>query len=212
MSEAASRRIPDVTVERLPVYRRAAMDLLSAGMRAASSDLLAKRAGVSAATLRKDLSYLGSFGTRGSGYELSFLLGQVDRQLGLDRAWPIAIIGIGNLGRALASAPGFAGRGFRVAALLDVDPHVVGQFVNGIEILHLEELPRMADKSQIAIGVITTPARAAQEVAGALEAVHTMAILNFAPVVLQVGKGVAVRNVELATELQILSFHRLHRF
>src|SRR5580658_4180449 len=120
------RRTPEATVTRLPVYQRILHELVKAGTTTVSSEQLADLASVNASKVRKDLSFLGSFGTRGSGYDTEFLLGQIDRELGLGGDWPVVIVGLGNLGRALASAPGFTSRGFRVSGLFDVDPELIG--------------------------------------------------------------------------------------
>src|ERR687895_2899793 len=136
-----NRPIPEATVGRLPVYLRALLELAE-GRRGAtvSSEDLAARAGVNAAKVRKDLSYLGSYGTRGVGYDVEYLLYQITRELGLTQDWPAAIIGVGNLGRALASYRGFSERGFRIAALFDVEDSVIGSEVGGLDVKHLDEL------------------------------------------------------------------------
>ena len=134
------RRIPEATVARLPVYQRILEELLRSGTSTVSSELLAASARVNAAKVRKDLSLLGSFGTRGAGYDAAFLIEQIDRQLGLDRIWPVAIAGIGNLGRALARSRGFAARNFRIAALLDTDPAIIGERLDGVVVRHLDDL------------------------------------------------------------------------
>ena len=134
------RRIPEATVARLPVYQRILEELLRSGTTTVSSELLASAAQVNAAKVRKDLSLLGSFGTRGAGYDAAFLIEQIDRQLGLDRVWPVVIAGIGNLGRALARSQGFAARNFRVTALLDTDPTIIGERVDGVVVRHPDEL------------------------------------------------------------------------
>ena len=150
---------------RLPVYQRILGELLRSGTTTVSSELLASAARVNAAKVRKDLSLLGSFGTRGAGYDTAFLIEQIDRQLGLDRVWPVVIAGIGNLGRALARSQGFAARNFRVAALFDTDPAIIGEVVDGVLVRHPDELPTVAAEVPLAIGVITTPASVAQRVA-----------------------------------------------
>ena len=150
---------------RLPVYQRILEELLRSGTTTVSSELLASAARLNAAKVRKDLSLLGSFGTRGAGYDTAFLIEQIDRELGLDRAWPLVIAGIGNLGRALARSQGFAARNFNVTALLDTDPAIIGEQVDGVVVRHVDDLPEIAADSPLAIGVITTPASVAQRVA-----------------------------------------------
>src|SRR5271169_1097368 len=131
MVDTPPRRIPEATVARLPVYQRILLELVRGGATTVSSDRLADMARVNASKVRKDLSFLGSFGTRGSGYDAEYLLAQIDRELGLDGDWPVAIVGMGNLGRALANSPGFSSRGFRVAGLFDVEPSLVGRRIRG---------------------------------------------------------------------------------
>lgn len=194
-------------MERLCIYHRVLVELARQGTGTVSSDQLAVLAGVGAATVRKDLSFLGSFGTRGAGYEVAFLLEQVDRCLGLDREWAVVIAGLGNLGRALANSEGFTSGGFRVVSMLDVDPGVVGTQINGIAVRHLDDLPSEMERNQLSIGVVTTPSYAAQDVAERLVEVGITAILNFAPVVLQLPAPVQVRRVDLSVELQVMSFN-----
>jgi redox-sensing transcriptional repressor len=203
-----SRAIPEATVGRLPIYLRALLDLAETRPETkVSSEELARLAGVNAAKVRKDLSYLGSYGTRGVGYDIEYLLYQITRELGLTQDWPAALIGVGNLGRALASYKGFTERGFRIAALFDVDEDVVGAEVGGLIVQHLDELKEAVTDEAICIGIITTPPVAAQEVAERLVDSGVKSILNFAPAVVNVPPDVNVRKVDLSIELQILSFH-----
>jgi redox-sensing transcriptional repressor len=209
--ESPSRRIPEATVVRLPLYQRILAEMLRAGATTVSSEELAARARVNAAKVRKDFSLFGSFGTRGTGYDVAFLAAQIDRALGADREWPIAIAGIGNLGRALANSDGFSSHGFGVAALYDVDPEIVGTEVAGLVVRHLDELtadaPRADDVApRPVIGVIATPAAAAQAVADVFAAAGVAALLNFAPRVLSAPPSVLVRYVDLSVELQFVSF------
>lgn len=199
--------IPEATVARMPVYLRALINMQERGIITVSSEELAASAGVNSAKLRKDFSYLGSYGTRGVGYEVSFLVYQISRELGLTQDWAVAIIGIGNLGHALANYGGFASRGFRVAALFDADPALTGSVVAGVRVRHSDELESAIRGLGISIFVISTPAAAAQPVADRLVAAGITSILNFAPVVLNVPEGVDVRKVDLSIELQILAFH-----
>jgi redox-sensing transcriptional repressor len=210
MTERARRRIPDATVARLPVYLRSLLEIESDST-TVSSERLAELAGVNAAKVRKDLSYLGSYGTRGVGYDVEYLLFQMSRELGLTQHWPVVIVGIGNLGHALANYGGFGASGFHVVALVDADPTKVGKQVAGSEIRPLTELDEIVRANEIAIGIIATPAIAAQDVADRLVAAGITSILNFAPAVLTVPKGVSMRKVDLAVELQILSFHQQRR-
>jgi redox-sensing transcriptional repressor len=202
--------LPEATVARLPEYLRALHHLAEAGNDTISSEALAGVAGVNSAKLRKDLSHLGSYGTRGVGYDVALLIDQIEHVLGLTQRRAVALVGVGNLGHALAGYAGFASRGFRIAALFDADPGRVGEVINGLPVRHIADLPRIAAEESIAIGVIATPAVAAQEVADQLVGAGVTSILNFAPCVLSVPDGVDVRKVDLAIELQILSFHE-HR-
>ena len=201
------RSVPEATVGRLPVYLRALVDLAEAGTGTVSSDELADAAGVNSAKVRKDLSHLGSYGTRGVGYDVAYLIHQIRRELGLTQHWAIAIVGIGNLGQALANYGGFAERGFRVAALVDADQARIGERVGDLEIAHVDDLPRLVERFDIAIGVIATPAAAAQEVADRLTEAGVRSILNFAPAMITVPAGASVRKVDLAVELQILAYY-----
>ncbi|HEY8525199.1 MAG TPA: redox-sensing transcriptional repressor Rex [Acidimicrobiales bacterium] len=203
-----ARKIPEATVARLPLYLRSLLEVTDEGTPTISSERLAELSGVNAAKVRKDLSYLGSYGTRGVGYDVEYLLFQMSRELGLTHDWPVVIVGLGNLGHALANYAGFRDRGFPVAALIDTDPRVVGTEINGITVRHLDELPEVAANNPIAIGIIATPAAAAQEVANRLIDAGVTSILNFAPTVLSVPEHVSLRKVDLAVELQILSFYQ----
>lgn len=176
-----------------------------------SSEQLADSAGVNAAKVRKDLSYLGSFGTRGVGYDVKFLINQMSRALGLNRDCPVIIVGLGNLGLALSNYGGFGERGFPVAALVDADLAKIGKRIGPHTVRGLDALPGIVAEHPNVIGVITTPATAAQDVADALGAAGVRSILNFAPVVINSPAGVSVRKVDLAVELQILSFYDQHR-
>lgn len=201
------RPIPEATVARLPLYLRVLVDLVTAEEVTVSSDSLAEASGVTSAKVRKDFSYLGSYGTRGKGYDVAYLIHQVRRELGLTQPWPIAIVGIGNLGQALANFRGFGERGFRVAALVDADPAKVGERIGEVEVRPVEELARLVAEHGVSIGVVATPAATAQEAADALVAAGVRSILNFAPAVLSVPPGVTVRKVDLAIELQILAYY-----
>lgn len=192
---------------RLPVYLRTLHDLAERGLATVSSEDLAAAAGVNSAKLRKDLSHLGSYGTRGVGYEVEYLVYQISRELGLTQDWAVAIIGAGNLGRALSGYGGFASRGFRMAALLDSDPSVVGRTIGGHTVEPIDKLETVIKDRGISIVVIATPASAAQAVCDRVVAAGITSILNFAPVVLSVPDGVDVRKVDLSIELQILAFH-----
>jgi len=206
-----SRSIPEASVARLAVYLRMLGELAEQGADTVSSDELAAATGVNPAKLRKDLSYIGSYGTRGVGYEVGPLVHQLERALGLNHRQAVALVGVGNLGHALAGYGGFSGRGFPVTALFDVDPDLVGIHINGILVDHVRSIPRVCAERGITIGVIATPGPAAQGVCDLLVDAGVRCILNFAPVVLQVPGEVEVREVDLARELQILAFHVARR-
>ena len=201
--------LPEATIARLPEYLRA-LHNLDDSAETISSEGLAAAAGVNSAKLRKDLSHLGSYGTRGVGYDVALLIDQIEYILGLDQRRAVCLVGVGNLGHALAGYDGFASRGFRIVALFDADEDRIGERINGLVVRHIDELARVAEEEPLAIGVIATPAGAAQAVADELVAAGVTSILNFAPCVLSVPPGVDVRKVDLAIELQILSFHE-HR-
>ena len=204
-----NRPIPEATVARLPIYLRSLLDMAeSRGALTVSSEELAQLAGVNAAKVRQDLSYLGSYGTRGVGYDVEYLLYHITRELGLTQDCPAALVGIGNLGRALASYKVFSERGVRISALFDVAETVVGTEVAGLTVAHLDDLKQIVVDEGIVIGIISTPPMAAQEVAERFVDAGVKAILNFAPAVVNVPPDVNVRKVDLSIELQILSFYQ----
>lgn len=206
-----AKAIPEAAVARLALYLRVLSGLVDANVRTISSEELSTAAGVNSAKLRKDLSYIGSYGTRGVGYDVAVLVEEIERILGLTRKHTIAVAGIGNLGHALANYGGFPSRGFPVAALFDVDADLIGVPVGGIAVDHIDDIPAVCAERGVSIGVIATPIAAAQPVCDRLVAAGVQCILNFAPVVLQVPDDVEVRKVDLAVEMQILSFHVARR-
>ncbi len=203
----SERPVPEATVGRLPHYLRALVEMAEAGATTVSSGALAAATGVNSAKVRKDLSHLGSYGTRGVGYDVAYLIHQVRRELGLTQAWPIVIVGIGNLGQALAGYRGFLRRGFRTVALVDIDPAKIGTQIDGLTIRSIDELGDIVREHRAAIGIITTPSASAQDVADAMVRAGIRSILNFAPVMITVPAGVSVRKVDLAVELQILTYY-----
>lgn len=198
--------IPAATVARLPVYLRCLGDLPRSAA-TCSSEQLAVIAGVNSAQVRKDLSYLGSYGVRGVGYNVADLANQIKRALGLTKGYRVVLVGAGNLGSALAGYGGFEEWGFEVVGLVDVDRSKVGRQIDGIRVEAVDQLEVICSERDVSIGIIATPAAAAQDVADRLVAAGIVAILNFAPTVLHVPPGVGVRRVDLSTELQILTFH-----
>ena len=203
--------IPAATIARLPVYHRVLSTFGSQGIVTIASEELAAACGVSPAKLRKDLSHLGSFGTRGVGYNVSYLTFQIARELGVTKSRGIVIVGMGNLGRALASYRAFGARGFHIVRIFDRDHELVGNTLlcgqESFTVMPVSDLAAVVSKNDANIGVITTPAESAQEIADLMIEAGLVSILNFAPVFLKVPEEVEVRKVDLAVELQILAFH-----
>jgi redox-sensing transcriptional repressor len=204
-------RVPEATVARLATYLRVLTTLADRTVTTVSSDELATVAGVNSAKLRKDLSFLGSYGIRGVGYDVNTLTEQISRTLGLTVHRAVALIGVGNLGQALAGYEGFASRGFRIAALLDADPDRIGSTIRGLMVRDIADLDQVVAEHGITIAVLSVPASAAQDVCDRLVDEGVTSILNFAPVVLSVPAHVDLRKVDLAAELQILSFHETRK-
>jgi redox-sensing transcriptional repressor len=204
-------RVPDATVARLATYLRVLSTLAERSVATVSSEELAVAAGVNSAKLRKDLSYLGSYGIRGVGYDVGTLNEQISRTLGLTVHRNVVLVGIGNLGAALAGYAGFASRGFRIAALIDADPARIGVSIRGLLIRDMRRLEAIVAEEEITIAVLAVPAAVAQDVCDRLVGAGITSILNFAPVVLSVPEHVDLRKVDLAAELQILSFHETRK-
>lgn len=193
---------------RLPTYLRAVIELAAADEATVSSDRLAELVGVNAATVRRDLGSLEIAGTRGVGYDVKYLVFEISIELGVNQEWPVVVVGAGNLGQALANYTGLTERGFPVRCLCDVDAKKVGRVVAGVPVCHLNDLPRLVSDLGIAVGVITTPVDGAQEAADQLVVAGISSILNFTAHPIVVPDHVLVRRVDLATELQILSFYQ----
>jgi len=211
MSDTPRRKIPEAALGRLPVYLRILVDLSAEGTGQVSSEQLAELAAVNAAKVRKDLSYLGTYGTRGVGYDVQFLTYQVQRELGLNQSWPVVIVGAGNLGQALANFTGISERGFHIVGVVDKDESKIGSLVGGVRVKHADELTQIVHSKSVSIGIIATPAQQAQDAADSLVRAGVGSIMNFAPTVLSVPRGVNVRKVDLALELQILSYYEQRR-
>ncbi|WP_375497232.1 redox-sensing transcriptional repressor Rex [uncultured Jatrophihabitans sp.] len=205
------RAVPDATVARLATYLRVLTTFCDDAISTVSSEELASAAGVNSAKLRKDLSYLGSYGIRGVGYDVSTLTEQISRTLGLTVHHSVALIGVGNLGQALAGYAGFASRGFRITALLDADPRRVGTEMRGLVVRDIVDLEDVLVEYDVTIAVLAVPSGVAQSVCDRLVHAGVSSILNFAPVVLSVPPHVHLRKVDLAAELQILSFHETRK-
>jgi redox-sensing transcriptional repressor len=200
--------LPPATAARLPAYRRALMDAADMGLRTIASGGIAEAVGVHPDQVRKDLSHLATRGTRGVGYDVRALITETSAILGLDEERTVMLVGVGNLGRALAAYEGFAPQGFRLVAVLDVDPGVIGTDVAGLRVRPTSDLARIARREHVEMGVVAVPGPSAQGVVDAMVAAGLTAILNFAPVHVRAPEHVAVRRVDLSTELQMLSFHR----
>jgi len=200
------RTIPEATVARLAVYLRVLSALVDGGRSTVSSGELAAAAGVNPAGLRKDLSHLGPCGVRGVGYEVATLRDRISGVLGVERSRACVLVGIGNLGSALADYAGFGSRGFEFVGLFDAAPSRIGQRIGGLTVRPIDDMEEVVTATQASIGVITTPAEVAQSVCDRLAAAGVRSILNFAPVTLSAPEGVDVRKVDLSVELQVLAF------
>lgn len=199
--------IPTATVSRLVTYLRILSSLDEDGVTRTSSEHLAREAHVSAFQVRKDLAYFGRFGTRGAGYSVTTLRGELMRILGLTRPWNVAIVGVGRLGEALADYPNLERYDFRLRAAFDVDPAKVGRTVGDLTIRHLDELPRIAAEEEIDIGLLTVPSEAAQGAADALYAAGVHGVLNFSPTVIDAPDGMHVEPVDFLAGLKRVSFY-----
>lgn len=200
-------KIPQPTIERLSAYLQCVRGLKEDGIATASSTEIAVRTGINAAQFRKDLSYFGEFGTPGLGYDVEELEAHIARIMGLDGQRDVLLVGAGNLGAALSSYMGFTERHFRVVAVFDNDPKKVGKNCGGLPIYHTDELARVNAEIGADVGVITVPRLGAQEAVDKLVAAGVSAILNFAPIKIGVRPGIAVRNVDLASEMEVLSYY-----
>lgn len=203
----ALKQIPPAAVARLTLYLRALNSMLSENIERVSSESLAEASGVSSATLRKDLSHVGSYGTRGVGYDVQYLSRNIASALGLTHDWKVAIVGAGNLGKALARYGGFESRGFDVVAIFDADNMVVGNEVGWLRVSDVADLEPVLQRTGATMVVLALPASVAQSVCDRVIAAGVRSILSFAPVMLQVPDGVNLRKVDMATELQILAYH-----
>lgn len=200
-------KIPEMTIRRLSVYTRCLLQLEEDGVKTVSSQELAERFNLNSAQVRKDLAYFGEFGVRGIGYYVSGLKAELQRILGLDREWPVALVGFGNLGSALVHYRGFARQGFRIVVAFDDDPAKIGREVNGVPILGTRDLAREVRARGVQIGIVAVPAEAAQAVADQLVAAGIRAVLNFAPTRIRVPRDVRLKDVDLSIELETLSFY-----
>lgn len=205
---SAASRVSEATVARLPHYLQSAIDAAKAGEATISSDRLSELVGVNPATLRRDLASLDITGTRGVGYDTKYLVFEIGGALGLNQEWPVVIVGVGNLGRALGNYAGLEEQGFPVRALLDVSPDIVGTSVRGLVVEDLRDVDAVIEREGVTVAVLATPPEEAQRVTDLLVAAGITSLLNFTATAVQVDETVEVRRVDLATELQILSFYQ----
>jgi redox-sensing transcriptional repressor len=199
--------IPDVVIDRLPVYARALAALDRAGREVVSSQELGATLGVTPAQIRKDLSYFGRFGKQGRGYNVKRLLEELHQILGLDREWTMVLVGVGQLGRAILQYGGFAPQGFRILAAFDADTRVVGETIEDLPVKHVDELQPMLQRTHVDIGIVATPAASAQKVIDGLVAGGVKAILNYAPIAAQVPKGVHIKDIDPVLALQSMTYY-----
>jgi redox-sensing transcriptional repressor len=200
-------KIPEMTIRRLSVYTRCLLQLEEDGVKAVSSQELAERFNLNSAQVRKDLAYFGEFGVRGIGYYVSGLKAELQRILGLDREWPVALVGFGNLGSALFHYKGFGRQGFRIAVVIDDDPAKIGREIDAVPIVSSRDIAREIKARGIQIAIVAVPSEAAQTVTEQLVAAGIKAVLNFAPTRLRVTRDVRLKNVDLSIELETLSFY-----
>jgi redox-sensing transcriptional repressor len=199
--------VPEIVVRRLPLYARALHWLVQDNVATVSSSELGDKLGMSSAQIRKDLSYFGGFGKQGTGYDVKFLLNQLQQILGMQKEWLVALVGVGDLGHAIARYNGFGRRGFKIAALFDADPKKIGQQVGELQILSTEALPMVVRGLRIRLGIIAVPAGAAQMVVDQMGSAGIRAILSYAPINLRAPKGVRLRNIDPVVMLQSMTYH-----
>ena len=199
--------IPDVVIDRLPVYARALTALERAGREVVSSQELGSQLGVTPAQIRKDLSYFGRFGKQGRGYNVRRLLEELHQILGLDRDWTMVLVGVGQLGRAIMHDGGFTPQGFKILAAFDSDPRMVGDTIEGLIVEPVDNLPEVLKRHHVDIGIVATPATSAQQVIDMLVEAGVKAILNYAPIAAQVPKGVHIKDIDPVLALQSMTFH-----
>lgn len=199
--------IPDIVIGRLPIYLRALTRLQNDGHSITSSHELGKRLGISSAQIRKDLSHFGEFGKQGTGYNVATLSAELNRILNVDREWQVALVGAGDLGRALARYGGFVHRGFRITHLFDSDPEKVGQEISGLTIQHADKLVSVIKQEGVKVAMIATPADHAQEAADRLVEAGVKSILNYAPIVISVPEDVRVQYIDPVIHLQRMAYY-----
>lgn len=202
-----AKEIPDIVVSRLPIYLRALSFLAEEGKEITSSQELGEKLGISSAQIRKDLSHFGEFGKQGTGYEIKYLEEQLRRILKIDEEWPVALVGAGDLGHALAHYNGFRGKGFRIAAVFDNNPVKIGKKMGNFVILDIESMPTVVEDQGIKIGIIAVPASEAQKVADLMVKAGIKAILNYAPITLRLPPEVRVQYIDPVVHLQRMTYY-----
>lgn len=200
-------KIPDIIIGRLPIYLRALQRLSDRGIQTTSSQELGEIVGISAAQIRKDISQFGEFGKQGTGYSIPFLIERLRGILRVDRVWDVVIVGMGDMGHALARYNGFTDRGFRVKMVFDNDPAKIGQKVSEFEIFDISSMAERIKQNKIKIAMLTVPAKVAQEIADQLVKAGVKSILNYAPISLTVPSGVKVQYIDPATHLQRMTYY-----
>jgi redox-sensing transcriptional repressor len=199
--------IPEVVVQRLPHYLRALRVLRDEGTEVVSSQELGQALGVTPAQIRKDLSYFGRFGKQGRGYNVQHLLQDLTKILGLERSWPVILVGVGRLGRAIVTYPGFTPEGFHIQAAFDTDPAIIGKRVATVEVRPLEEMPDYVLQEEIEIAIVAVPGDYAPKVINELVGAGVRAILNYAPITPRVPAGVRIQTIDPVQALQTMTFH-----
>ena len=199
--------IPEVVIDRLPIYVRALTVLERQGRDVVNSQELGGKLGVTPAQIRKDLSYFGRFGKQGRGYNVKRLLEELHQILGITREWSMVLVGVGQLGRAILGYGGFAPQGFRIVGAFDVDPAAVGERVNGLEIKSIDVLPEEMRQLNAQLGIVAVPAASAQQVIDMLVASGVKAILNYAPIAAHVPPGVRIKDIDPVLALQSMTFY-----
>ena len=203
----ASNEAPDIVVGRLPIYLRALTFMGEEGREITSSQELSEKLGISSAQIRKDLSHFGEFGKQGTGYEISYLRDQLRRILHVDHTWPVALVGYGDLGHALANYAGFAAKGFEMVAVFDDAPSKIGQQVAGKEVMSVTDLPKMVREIGIKVAIVAVPSAEAQQVADVVVESGIKAILNYAPINISVPANVRVQYIDPAAHLQHMTYY-----
>ena len=199
--------VPDIVIGRLPIYLRALNMMSEAGQEYTSSQELGQKLGIGSAQIRKDLSHFGEFGKQGTGYEINYLRDQIAKILNVDRDWPVALVGFGDLGQAIAHYGGFAAKGFHIQAIFDNDPAKIGREVNGKVVYDVSEMTKVIQEQKIKIAIIAVPASVAQQVADKLVEAGVRAILNYAPITLSVPENVRVQYIDPVVHLQWMTYY-----